>query len=63
MRRENFTLAGIVDAALMLRDIVDKNYAKQILLQEGVSDAVVERVLGDDPSVRRSRPHMPVSAR
>lgn len=55
MRRLNYTRAGVVDAAIILKEILGVAYAEQVLTQEGLPQSVIARVLGDVPSERRSQ--------
>ncbi|WP_338758953.1 hypothetical protein [Massilia sp. METH4] len=61
MRRRNFALAGIVDAAVILKCIIASGHAERLLTQEGLSRAVIDRVLGDDAFARRAQFRAPTS--
>jgi hypothetical protein len=61
MRRKNFILAGVVDAAVVLRGVFGDAHAEQMLVDEGLTKNVIERVLGNDAFARRAHFHAPTS--
>jgi hypothetical protein len=63
MRRQNFTRAGVVDAAIQLQILFGPARAIKLLEHEGLSPEVVARVLGEDMTIVRSQPSTPFRSR
>lgn len=54
-RRRDVVRAAIVEAALTVRERLDRDRAERLLRREALDDDVIGRVLDDEPAARRAR--------
>ena len=54
MTRQDFSRAGIVDAAIILKEILGIAFAEKLLSDENIPQAIIVRVLSEEQGVRRS---------